>query len=269
MIPQDLHTHTRFSCDSQAEMSEMCRAALTQGVQVLGITEHFDLIPEDPCQGFFQADDWWESFHRCQEQFKGLVSLRAGIEIGEPHRFAHQVDQLLDSYPWDYALGSLHWVGNRMVFDKETFTAPPTEVYSDYFEELVHMVREGRFSVLSHMDIVKHYGFMAYGRFDPEPHQDPIREVLRLCVERDLALEVNTGPLRRPVAATSPAREILRWYRQEGGRRLTLGSDAHSPEELGQGIDQALRAALEVGFSELTDFTRMKPKELELSGRGE
>ena len=65
MIPPDLHVHTNFSCDCEADMETMCRAALSNGMREIGFTEHYDLIPEDPCYAFLDIGAWWDELERC------------------------------------------------------------------------------------------------------------------------------------------------------------------------------------------------------------
>lgn len=67
-------------------MTEMCRAALERGIPEIGFSDHFDMMPEDQCYNFFQADAWWEALQGCRENFQGLLAIRAGVELGEPHR---------------------------------------------------------------------------------------------------------------------------------------------------------------------------------------
>ena len=265
MIPHDYHIHTLFSCDSQATMTEMCRAALERGIPEIGFSDHFDLMPEDQCYNFFKADSWWEALQRCRENFKGMLSIRAGIELGEPHRFQDETHVLLENYPWDYSLGSLHWVGSMNIFDPLYFEQPADRSYKDYFREMTKMVAEGDFDILAHMDIIKRYGFDNYGSYDPYSFEDEIRTILRLCVERGLGLEINTVTLRRPVNQVAPAEVVLRWFREEGGRWVTLGSDAHLPEHVGFGLDQVVDVLQSVGYSYLACFENRQPRPLPFS----
>ena len=92
-IHQDYHIHTNFSCDCEVSMTEMCRAALERGIPQIGFTEHFDLFPHDPCYAFFQADAWWEELNQCRDAYKGSLTIRAGIELGEPHVFPKEVQK--------------------------------------------------------------------------------------------------------------------------------------------------------------------------------
>ncbi len=252
--PPDYHIHTAFSCDCEVPMAEMCRAAVGRGLAEIGFAEHFDLLPEDPSYGYFRFDDWWQELERCREIYRGALVIRAGIEIGEPHRFRESVAPVLARFPWDYCLGSLHWVDGTLIWDRAYYQRSEDQAYRDYFAELLLLARAGGFDVLAHMDVVKHYGAQAYGPFDPRRYEKEIRLVLEACVQNGIALEINTGLLRRPVAEVAPERQILAWYRQAGGSRLTAGSDAHLPEHVGAGLDRAVEAASAAGFADLTRF---------------
>jgi histidinol-phosphatase (PHP family) len=267
MIPQDYHIHTDFSCDCRLTMLEMCRAAVEKGIPEIGFTDHFDLVPQDPCSAYFQADAWWEELARCRDAFRKSLTIRAGIEIGEGHLFKHEVRQLYEAYPWDYSLGSLHWVGSGLVFDREFFDRPAEEVYRSYFSELGRMAKEADFDVLAHMDVVKRYGYDAYGPFDPKAYENEIRATLRTLAARGKALEVNTATLRRSVDETSPSVDVMRWFREEGGRWVTIGSDAHRAEHLGDGLEQALREVISAGFQSLASFHQRSPSVIAFNSR--
>jgi histidinol-phosphatase (PHP family) len=114
------------------------------------------------------------------------------------------------------------------------------------------------------MDIVKRYGFDRYGHYDVRRYEGEVRAVLRRCAARGIALEVNTSTLRRPVGQSAPTRIVLKWFREEGGRWVTLGSDAHRPEYLAFGLEGALAAAQAVGFDRLARFQSRRPEPMPL-----
>ena len=248
-------------------MSEMCRAALAKGIPEIGFSDHFDLIPEDPCYAFFKADAWWQDLERCREEYAGALRIKAGIEIGEPHRFPEAVSELINNHAWDFIIGSLHWVGDTLVFDQDYYLRPQQQAYRDYFQELHQVARLNTVSILGHMDIVKRYGFDHYGRFDPKPYERELRPLLRSCADSGMALEVNTSTLRRPVKEPSPNTTILRWFREEGGHWVTVGSDAHQPEDVGFELEKAIECVMSVGFETLTGFERLSPYPIPLPAK--
>jgi histidinol-phosphatase (PHP family) len=259
MTPHDYHVHTNFSCDSDASMMSMCKAAIEASIEEIGITEHFDLHPKDPCKGYFQADRWWQEITRCRDEFQGMLTIRAGIELSEPHRHLEAVELLMQSYEWDFTLGALHWVGDKLIFEDRYYERTKQDAYQTYFHEMQEMVDGGLFDILAHMDIVKRYGFENYGPYDALDDERRIRSILRSAASRNMALELNTITLRRSINEPSPSRRILEWFREEGGKWLTLGSDAHAPHEVGFHFAQALMVIREVGFEYLASFNRRQP----------
>ena len=260
-IPHDYHTHTRFSCDSQAPMAQMCQAAIDRGIPEIGFSEHYDQHTRDDCRDFFQLGPWSAELERCRAEFAGRLTVRAGIEIGEPHLFADQARDLLARYPFDYALGSLHWVGSDSVFDRRYFEQHPAqETFPAFFAELERMTAAGGFDILSHFDVPVRTAFAVYGGYDPRTYEDCIRPVLRNCVANGLALDLNTAALRRRARLLTPGLDILRWYVELGGERVTLGSDAHEPKQVGSHLADAIEVARAAGLKYLTHFERRQPR---------
>ena len=256
MIPHDYHIHTRFSADSDASMEEMCAAAVACGIPEIGITEHYDLHPDENPRDWLDLEKWAEELERCRARHSGRLTIRAGIEIGEPHRFPEEVRRISAQYPFDYILGSLHWVGRENVFYPEYFNRSQEEAFGIYFQELERMTREGGFDVLAHFDIPIRAGFQYFGSYDPCAYESLIRPILRNCVDRGIAVEINTGSLRRSAAVLNPGPPILAWYAEMGGRHLTLGSDSHRPQHVGAGLDAALTAAGQAGLPHVTRFEK-------------
>jgi histidinol-phosphatase (PHP family) len=253
-IFQDYHVHSHFSSDSEASMETMCMAAIKAGIRELGFSDHVDLHPSEPFQDYLDLEAWWVSFEACEQKFAGELVLRAGVEVGEPHRFSQRVERLIQEHPWDFVLGSLHWVGDECVFDQAFFQQNERNSYLAYFRELEHLVHDGNFDILAHFDVVKRYGYEHYGEFLPEQYEEPIRRILRKLAERDLALEINTVTLRRSIQQPSPDVNILRWFLEEGGHYVTLGSDAHEPQDIGFDLGPMKNMVQSVGFSGLTRY---------------
>jgi len=263
LIPQDYHMHSHHSCDCQATLADMCRAAIDQGIAEIGFTEHYDLVQsESPeCRDSFRLVPWAAELERCREEFAGQLTIRAGVELGEPHRYAAQARALLARYPFDYALGSLHWAGPDNVFDVNYFKRlPAAEAYGRYFTELEQMARLGGFDILSHLDVPVRAAFGVYGGYDPSDYEALIRPVLRACIDNGLALDLNTAALRARPKLLTPNVDILRWYADMGGQRVTLGSDAHRPDQVGSHLPEALAAARAAGLKYLTFFEQRQAR---------
>jgi histidinol-phosphatase (PHP family) len=266
-MPPDYHIHTRFSSDGLVGMAEMCQAAVERGLTEIGFTEHLDFDPGDAHLPPYRVEAWWEEIECCRHMFRASLTIRAGIELSEPHRYPKTIQGVLERFPWDYTLGALHWVDSALIFHETYFERSAERAYLDYFEELVRMAQTGGFDILAHLDVVKRYAVEHYGPYDPRRYEAEIREILRSCVARGIALEVNTCTLRRPIGDMSPDRIVIDWYRQAGGRWLTLGSDAHLSQDVGAGFDRAVATVQAAGFEHLARFERRQPSPLPLPAK--
>jgi histidinol-phosphatase (PHP family) len=259
MIPFDYHMHSLFSADAKYSIQAMCESAIQKGIPEIGLTEHFNLhLIERPV--FYQPERWWKEIECVRKSFEGQLIVRAGIEIGEPHRFPDEVRTLLNRFPYDYAIGSLHYVGDNFVFDNRLLRRAGADAFMrPYFRELGEMTREPQFDVLGHLDVPVRNGKPIWGSYDPGRYEELIRVVLQNCIRHGIALDVNSGGFRRPAKNLMPDLRVLQWYREMGGERLTLGSDAHTPAEVGLYLDQALKGIQESGFKYLTQYIKRQP----------
>ena len=129
--------------------------------------------------------------------------------------------------------------------------ADPDKVWARYFETLGEAARSGLFDVLAHPDLVKVFA----GRV-PVPDGDLRRfyeRAMEGIAESDVAIEVSTAGLRKPVGEIYPAPAFLELC-LEAGRPVALSSDAHRPEQLGFEYERALELLGDLGVSEIAVF---------------
>jgi histidinol-phosphatase (PHP family) len=272
-LPADNHLHTEWSFDTppQASMLQTCERALALGIPAVAFTEHVeftDWMRDGDAVGAHIGDnklDWWSRIRpldvtgylacveECRDRFPDLV-IRTGIEAGEPHLFGGSIAAVLAQGPFDRILGSLHaivhdgtLVGPENLYDR----VAPTDVMHRYLDELLRMVQGSDvFQVLAHLDYPARY--WPRGDYRETDYEEQFRAVLHALADSDRALELNTKK------AVMSAR-MLGWWREEGGRAISFGSDAHLPWLMGTRFDQAAVAAQAAGFGpgrDITDFWR-------------
>jgi histidinol-phosphatase (PHP family) len=233
--------------------------ASERGIEELGIAEHV--------YRFAQALDVWQhplwrasarddldayvAFLREETDLK--VGIEADFVPGREDRMA----TLLAAREWDYVVGSVHFLGDESVdhpdFDIWDHRAHhPDDVWRRYFETLGEAARSGMFDVLAHPDLVKLWG----GR-RPRPDGD-LRRFYELAMdgiaESQIAIEVSTAGLRKPVGELYPDAAFLEMC-LDAGCPVSLSSDAHAPDELGHGYEQALELLQRVGVTQLAVFS--------------
>jgi histidinol-phosphatase (PHP family) len=254
MIPLDYHMHSTFSEDGASAPEEMCRQAIKLGLPEIGFTEHWDVGPYEKNPRFFQPEPWYAELERLRGLFTGKLTIRAGIEIAEPHLYPQPAAGVLRRAPFDYVLGSVHFVGPHFMFDEAYFrTLTADEVYQAYFTEVEILLRTADLDILAHLDLPVRTAKPIFG-YDPTRYEDQIRCILRMVIDRNLALDVNASGLRKSSQNLMPDPLILKWYAEMGGERITLGSDAHAASQVGLHIDTAMDAVRTAGFSHLTHF---------------
>jgi histidinol-phosphatase (PHP family) len=260
MIPLDYHMHTRFSEDGDDTPQAMCRRAIELGIPEIGFSEHWDVGPYEQNPRFFKPEPWYTELERLRGLFAGQLVIRAGIEIAEPHLYPQETAEVLRRVPFDYAIGSVHFVGKNMMFNGEYFqTQTADEVYSSYFAELDRMVRTADIDVVAHFDIPARTGKPIFG-YEPVRYEEKIRSALKTCIDRDLALDINVSGLRKPARIIMPDPLILQWYAEMGGRRITLGSDAHRIPEVSMHLEKAIEAIRAVGIDRITQFEQRQAR---------
>jgi histidinol-phosphatase (PHP family) len=246
-------------------MEQSCVRAVELGLPAIAFTEHLDhtvwrIALEGPyvmdnltaladSDGLltppnFDAVGYLRAIERCRELFPELRIL-SGLEIGEPHRHADQVAQVLAAGSFDLLLGSLHTLPDRGTFAEPWGIYPhrdPHEVVRSYLVEITTMISTSdMFAVLAHIDYpVRSWPTEQAGQFDPTAFEDEFRHVLRATAQSGRALEVNT---RLPLHPT-----ILTWWHEAGGDAITFGSDAHLPQLVGHGFAEAAHMAEAHGF---------------------
>ena len=127
-----------------------------------------------------------------------------------------------------------------------------------YYQELLEVVQKYKhYSVLGHLDLIKRYdpaGIYPFERVRPW-----IEKILKVVVAEGKGIEINTSAKRYGLTETMPSIEILKCYRECGGRIVTIGSDSHKPEHLGAGISEAKELLKSLGFDSFCTFDQMQP----------
>ena len=252
-ISTDYHMHSTFSVDGQDTMEALCWRALALGFSEIAITEHAEWHQRG--SGLFDADDYFTEIARCRALFapQGLT-LYSGVEMGNPHEFARGAADFLAGYPFDVRIASLHWLYGHNIHDAACFAGrDPLDVYADYFAALGHMA--GDFSdidVVAHFDRILWRGTLLGANFKPQAIEGIVRDALATIAWRGLALELNTRllnnvPTWRPALTT-----MLRWFREEGGRRVVVNSDAHRVGQMGANLDLAAGVLHDAGLTAAT-----------------
>jgi histidinol-phosphatase (PHP family) len=261
----DLHVHLRPD-DEEATAEDHFTAANAEryldvaserGIGVLGVSEHVHRFEQ--ALTVWRHPFWQQNATDDLDAYCAFVreetELKLGIEADFVPGAEDRMANLLDEREWDYVIGSVHFLRDAAIdmrgdWDVWTHT-DPERVWRRYFETLGEAARSGMYDILAHPDLVK-----VWGREGPQPDGD-LRRFYDLAMDgiadSDVAIEVSTAGLRKPVREIYPARPFLEMC-LEAGRPVALSSDAHVPGDLAYRYDDALEFLESVGVSELAVF---------------
>lgn len=255
----DTHTHSRCSFDGSASMTAMARAAKAAGLDEICFTDHCDFLsPEGTITPFYD----WEPVRReiSATENPGLL-IKRGIEIGGVPGFETTADEIL-SEPLDFVIGSVHNLSvekgctDLYELDYKNNVDLCRRCMEDYLESMEKTVLWNGFDTLGHLPYPLRYFRDRDGAdFPLEPWEDRIRPILKSLIQNGKALELNSCRGKSVEDYVS----LFRWYKEEGGELITLGSDAHRPEDIAKGIREGQALLRSLGFRYFCCYTERKP----------
>lgn len=262
----DMHVHSTFSCDGEASMEEMCAAAEQKGVTKIAFTEHWDVVPDSEGEAHYmeRESEIPGVFERLRKMYEGRLELLRGIELGQPMHNWDQAERFLQKHSFDFILGSVHFYRDKQgciqdVYYVDYNVVSPRTMFEDYFADMLRMIQLGCFDVLAHLD----YPVRVLEGYISGPSlkdfKDLVEPVLRKAAENGIGMEISTRGLCDWQHRVGPEVWILKRFRELGGEFITLGSDAHRRTQLGYGMQEACKAAVEAGFSKIYYYRNRKP----------
>ena len=272
MIQADMHMHTWFSTDSEACPRDMADEAVRKGLKTICFTDHFDKDDlEWGEEGIFDVDAYFVEMQKLQEEYAGKLNIRIGIELGLRTYLKDYYEELTKKYPFDFVIGSVHNVpykkdaeGNILYTDpaaEKLFTdRTDKEAYRLMMETTLENVRTSDcFQTLGHLDYVVRYGKSREKEYSYTDYADIIDEILKLLIEKEKGLEVNSAGLKYGLPFAHPHPDVLKRYRELGGEIITIGADAHKPEHIAYDFAKAEEILKSCGFEYYTEFFEQKP----------
>jgi histidinol-phosphatase (PHP family) len=241
------------------------RLQLELGFAEIGFSDHSPMRQDDFDDWrmrFDQLGEYVEKVRKAQKDFPQL-KIRLALEVDYLPGQEDWIRQLAAAQPWDYFIGSVHYVSDSWAVDNphkisEWKNRDPWEVWSVYFERLTKAAETGLFEIIGHADLPKKFGHR------PTRDCTPLYETfLNAARKHNCTLDVNTAGLRKDCQEIYPSRQILELAFQKGVP-ITFGSDAHAPDEVGMNFAEALRLARSVGYQDCLRFAQRKPEPVKI-----
>ena len=260
----DYHVHLRPDEDgtepdeyfTPENVERYLAAAREAGIEELGVSEHVHRFRR--ALDVWDHPFWLDNARDDLDAYTGFVRetpLRLGIEMDYVAGREDRIATLLDSYDFDYVIGSVHFMRDKAVdydvWDVWESVGDPDRVWGLYFQALAEAARSGLFDVLAHPDLVK-----VWGPERPAPDRDPrfhYEPAVEAIAETGIAVEVSTAGLRKPVREIYPSPAFAKMC-VDAGAAFSLSSDAHVPEHIGFAYDRALETMNTWGIEQVAVF---------------
>ncbi len=259
----DYHMHTTLCGHAVGSLEEYVQHAIKIGLTEIGFSDHAPMVHER-LQGVTMDYRQLSLYHRLinevKSKYSDKITIKYALEADFIPGFEEQTRAIINTYPYDYIIGSVHYVNDWAVDDPATIerwkTQDVNQIWHEYFKLLRQSAQTGLFNIIGHSDLPKKFGYLPTVSMI-----DEVRATAKVFKETGVAVEINTSGLRKPIKEMYPCPAYLKIY-CGAGVPLTLGSDAHTPQDVGKNFEDALLLAKSAGYSEHVTFSKGK-----ISGR--
>ena len=277
----DYHLHTLYSADAPRQtgctVDSLCQTAIDRGLAGIAITDHFEITPpgaepSEVDEFRFNPAIFLRDVQIAKERYAGRLQIAAGVELGSPSYDVAAAKKMLAAGQFDFVLVSTHRVRDILDFfhlDYQRLSDGDLRAKWDaYLNELWENLSFEYADAAAHLTYpcryLKQYGRDA-GLHLSARYTDDFAGILKLLIDRGIALEVNTSGLRGALGATMPDETILRLYRDLGGELITVGSDSHTKADVGAGIADTYELLRILGFRYVTVYSSRTPRQVPLT----
>ncbi len=268
-ILNDFHLHSDFSGDSQTPAQEMISQAVSLGLEGMCFTEHLDLDgPPDGIDMSLNFPAYFQTLSALQKTCRDRIRIGIGLEFGIQPHLSKTLDALCKAWPFDFVIASQHFVDRKDPYFPDFFEGQTERsCYEKFFLEEYDSLKQlspSSYDTLGHLDYIIRYGPSRGSCFSYAAYADFIDPILELLISRGKCLEVNTGGYKAGLGMPNPNSDILKRYRELGGERITIGSDAHRPEQIALEFDRAEALLSSLGFRYYTIFEQRVGRQIPL-----
>lgn len=264
----DYHTHHYRCGHAKGNLIDYARRAARLGLREIGFSDHAPIyhLGDHPhayptaAMSQLELPNYIAEAQDVQAAMRGTIDVRIGIESDYLPDLEEHYRRLWDQYPLDYRIGSAHWLGKWSIFRKDLPEERTSEsILQEYLETTVALAKSGIYDIVAHLDCLK-----TAGVFDSARLARALENTIGVLADNNIVVEYNTSGWRKPINEAYPSDLLLRMC-HACGVEMTLGSDAHQPEEVGYAFAQAVTHLRQVGYTEVVTFRNRQKGKLSLT----
>lgn len=257
MIPYDAHAHSHFSYDADpaATLDAICESAIAKGITHLALTDHYDINAVQDGIYTYDISAAKAAVEEAKEKYGNLLTLSYGIELGSATQYPEEAEAFLKKHKFETVVGSTHYMtgcDDFAYWDMKNISHEDfSEAFLLYLAELTRMCELGHSDILAHITYPVRYFVRAGHQFDLSYCKDELADLLTTAIDHGMLLEVNTSGYRQGMSGPLPDKSVIELYRDLGGRLISVGSDAHTPADIGANYKEAEELLRSLGMNKI------------------
>ena len=258
----DHHTHTKYSpdADTKTTFKTYIEQAKKIGFQGVLFTDHVDFDSTTPLfMDIIDYDKYFQEINQLRRET--AFDIRVGVELGYQPQSIDKMEKLVNDYPFDFVIMSMHVIKGLDPYNGSFFVGKTqVESYQAYFDEVLESVKTYKnYDVYGHLDYITRYGDFETYAYDYAKHKETIDDILLTIIKDGKGIELNTSGLDQLPQQPFPKFDILKRYKELGGKMVTIASDAHTTNDLGRHFKFAFDLLKQAGFEEIAMFKHRTP----------
>ena len=264
----DMHIHSRVSHDGRESGCDIAKACVEKNISAFAITDHCDIQLCDEMDVFAKVQGSLEEAKIAREAYKDKVKVLLGIEIGEAIWNLDYAKNILSTLDFDVVIGSVHAVrykGHYDAYSTIDFSKFSEKMLGEYlnlyFDELLETLKTVPIDIMAHLTCPLRYINGKYQRnVSSRTYETKITKILEYIIDHKIPMEINTSGANGSIVNLMPDEWIIEKYKQMGGTLVTLGSDAHAKERVGNYFNEAIALLKSLGFNSYCYFENRQIK---------
>ncbi|WP_294405531.1 histidinol-phosphatase HisJ family protein [uncultured Clostridium sp.] len=252
----DYHMHSKYSFDAMQTIEQAVEKAISMNINEICMTEHISFDPDDKSYNYFNFKDYENEIDELSIKYRNKIKIKTGLEAGEIHLYKNEYNKCFSENRLDFIIGSIHNI-NRKGLNTNIRENGVHATYENYFNQVLILAQEADFDVLGHLDLIQRYAFNVDGVYDFNNYKEIIHEILKTLIAKGKGIEVNTSGLKNNLLF--PKLEILQMYKDLKGEIITVGSDSHNYDRVGENIESTYNLLKDMGFKYVFTFENRKP----------
>lgn len=256
------HVHTPLCNHAAGTMPEYICRAISLGFSEICFLDHLTLNPADKglTMRIEEVPLYFHSVRRLAQRYKDEIRVKVGLEIDYHPDFTELIHEVVATFDFDVIGSSIHYPAGIDIVTRHSGwrngEGDTDAVYALYFAVMDRMLDEDYFDMICHFDLPK-----KYGRLPTRSFMGVIDALLIKIKAKGIAVEINTSGLDCPVQEMYPSPQIIAACHRLGVP-ITLGSDAHSPDQLDRCYETAYKALSRIGCTHLTAFSGRRMRQI-------